>query len=592
MRTPLVRMAGRLAPGQSDGELLGRFVRDRDEAAFAALVHRHGPTVLGVCRRVLRNPADADDAFQAVFLVLVNRADALADRPALGGWLYEVAVRVARKGRTSLARLRKREHQAARAEAVSDPPPADPPAWLDRELAALPDRLREPVVRCLVQDRPRAEVAAELGIPEGTLASRLDAARKRLADRLARHRVPLALTGLLVPVPASLSAATLVRATDESGAAIHQLANEVTRAMLPHTRWATVAAAGVLAVVGGLVLAGSGPSPTARQNPPTAAKEPKPAEPAWMTAFERVYRLADGQYVKRVAPPYIPERVLFAFHEEGRVAPAVRRWVPKQAAEFDKYYTLFIEQTGGRLQSERVISSAYLKDRPEEQQGDNLLPVTDVIGLVTGLGSPEFVIDPKSQGDPLFAERNKTVHGDFVTRTDAPLDKLVPQIEAILRDECKLDIRLTLREEEQSVFVVGGTFKPNPPAWRPRGELDIYATEDGLDKEYDFPHFEKRRRSPKLGIVQVLHYTGTPVEMVRLVGHRLGARMVWDAPRPTGTRISWHVHTISNPTSPEEAAADRDPDKVLKVVAEQTGLTFTKEMRKVTVLVASTPEKK
>src|SRR5205085_9902974 len=127
------------------------------------------------------------------------------------GWLHEVAVRVAMKARTALARRRRHERTAAetRTERVSDPPPGEPSPWLDLEVAALPERLREPVVRCLVQDRPRAEVAAELGIPEGTLASRLDTARKRLTERLARHRLPLVLTGLLVPVPAALAAAAV-----------------------------------------------------------------------------------------------------------------------------------------------------------------------------------------------------------------------------------------------------------------------------------------------------------------------------------------------------------------------------------------------
>jgi hypothetical protein len=80
-----------------------------------------------------------------------------------------------------------------------------------------------------------------------------------------------------------------------------------------------------------------------------------------------------------------------------------------------------------------------------------------------------------------------SVSGDFVTRKDAPLEKMVPQLERILREECELDVRLTLKEEEQPVFVVGGTFKPNPPEWRPKKELDFYATGAGLNKEYD--HF-------------------------------------------------------------------------------------------------------
>src|SRR5687767_2092325 len=97
---PLTSIAGRLAPPHSDRELLDRFARGRDEAAFAALVHRHGPTVYGVCRRVLGDPHDAEDAFQAVFLVLATRADGLHRHPALDAWLHAVAVRVALKART------------------------------------------------------------------------------------------------------------------------------------------------------------------------------------------------------------------------------------------------------------------------------------------------------------------------------------------------------------------------------------------------------------------------------------------------------------------------------------------------------------
>lgn len=274
MHAPLTRLAAQFAPPQPDRDLLARFVRDRDEAAFAALVHRHGPMVYGACRRVLGSPTDADDAFQAVFLVLANRADALTHLPALGGWLHEVAVRVARKARTALGRLRKHERRAARGrtEPVCDPPPDDPPAWLDRELAALPGRYREPVVMCLIQERPRAEVAAELGIPEGTLASRLDTARKRLAERLARHRLPVVLAGLLVPVPAGLEAATADRAANGVGAAIQQLANEVTKAMFPNTKWTAALAVGILAAVGGLSLAGAGANP--RHPRRTAGRSP------------------------------------------------------------------------------------------------------------------------------------------------------------------------------------------------------------------------------------------------------------------------------------------------------------------------------
>ena len=287
----LNRLAGRLAPpANTDADLLARFVQDRDQAAFAALVRQHGPTVYGVCRRILGNAADADDTFQAVFLVLVNRADALTGQPALGDWLYGVAVRAALKARTGFARLRKHERRAAesRREATADPAPADP-SWIDRELAALPDKFRRPVVLCLIQERPRAEAAAELGIPEGTLASRLDTARKRLADRLARHRVPLVFTGLLVPVPAAVADGVVSRATGGAGVAIQLLANEVTKSMTTASKLPVLIGAGVITLaVGGLLLAAGPGDRNARRNAPVPEQK-APPESAWVANFRKVY---------------------------------------------------------------------------------------------------------------------------------------------------------------------------------------------------------------------------------------------------------------------------------------------------------------
>src|SRR5438552_14142003 len=137
--------------GLTDGELLERYLTARDEAAFAALVRRHGPMVLGVCRRILRDPHDAEDAFQATFLVLLRRADAVRPREAVGSWLYGVAYRTALEARRSAARRR------ARQVPLDDQPlPAPDPAdgWqeiqtlLDGELARLPARYRLAVVLC------------------------------------------------------------------------------------------------------------------------------------------------------------------------------------------------------------------------------------------------------------------------------------------------------------------------------------------------------------------------------------------------------------------------------------------------------------
>jgi RNA polymerase sigma factor (sigma-70 family) len=181
--------------GLTDGQLLGRFLTGRDEDAFAALVRRHGPMVLAVCRRILGDDHDAEDAFQATFLVLVRKAAALCRHPILGPWLHGVAYRTSLKARTMMARRRARERRARpplAAEAPATEPSPEMLGLLDRELSRLPDKYRVPVVLCELQGRTRKEVARQLRIPPGTLSSRLAHARKLLATRLARRGVGFA----------------------------------------------------------------------------------------------------------------------------------------------------------------------------------------------------------------------------------------------------------------------------------------------------------------------------------------------------------------------------------------------------------------
>jgi RNA polymerase sigma factor (sigma-70 family) len=181
--------------GLSDGQLLGCFIERRDEAAFEALVRRHASMVLGVCRRVVGNVHDAEDAFQATFLILVRKAASVRPREAVGNWLYGVAYRTALGARARLARRRAKERQV---EEMPQPEvePAEPPrellALLDRELSRLPEHYRVPVVLCDLEGRPRREVARRLGLPEGTLSSRLAKARQLLARRLKRYGPALA----------------------------------------------------------------------------------------------------------------------------------------------------------------------------------------------------------------------------------------------------------------------------------------------------------------------------------------------------------------------------------------------------------------
>jgi RNA polymerase sigma factor (sigma-70 family) len=181
----------------------------REEAAFEALVRRHGPMVLGVCRRVLRNNHDAEDAFQATFLVLMRKAGSLRSRELLANWLYGVAYRTAMKARTMNAKHRAKERQASempRCETAADGAHEELLAQLDHELSHLPDKYRVPVVLCELEGRSRKEVAGMLGVPEGTLSWRLAHAKKMLAKRLSRHGQVIsgvALAAVLAPSAAS-----------------------------------------------------------------------------------------------------------------------------------------------------------------------------------------------------------------------------------------------------------------------------------------------------------------------------------------------------------------------------------------------------
>ncbi len=176
--------------GASDGQLLGRFVAARDEAAFEALVRRHGPMVLGVCRRLLRDHHDAHDAFQATFLVLLRKAGSVAPPEMLPNWLYGVARQTAVRARAQAAKRRGRERlvgELPEAEARQPEPADDLRPVLDEELAGLPARYRVAVVLCDLEGRSHKEAARCLGWPVGTLASRLSRGRRMLAKRLTRR---------------------------------------------------------------------------------------------------------------------------------------------------------------------------------------------------------------------------------------------------------------------------------------------------------------------------------------------------------------------------------------------------------------------
>jgi RNA polymerase sigma factor (sigma-70 family) len=264
----LLQVAGaQLDDSVPDGQLLECFLARHDEAAFATLVQRHGPMVLAVCRRILGNLADAEDAFQATFLVLVRKAASLGTRSTVGDWLHGVALRTALKARAAAAHRRHKEKAMARPEAQQDEARNDWLARLDEELHRLSARYRAVIVLCDLEGRARKESAALLGVPEGTVAGRLARARDLLARRLTQPGVVLAgeslatrlvehtSTGLPASVvSATVKAAALVagRQASASGvisAHVNALAEGVLKAMLLRKIRTATAVVLVLAVM-------------------------------------------------------------------------------------------------------------------------------------------------------------------------------------------------------------------------------------------------------------------------------------------------------------------------------------------------------
>jgi RNA polymerase sigma factor (sigma-70 family) len=238
--------------GATDAELLDRFVRSRDEAAFELLVWRHRRLTLSVCRRVLRHEQDAEDAFQATFLILARKAGTIGRRESLSGWLHTVATRVATAARAVAAHRTARERPGVDMSAVSDPVPdpadtmpADVLAALDQEISRLPRKYREPLLLCYLEGLTYRQAGDRLSVPVGTLSARLAKARAWLQNRLTRRGIvcSASVLTLLAQESALGNHSVLIRTTARAAVAVgtshssgpyahpHYLAGKVTRAM-------------------------------------------------------------------------------------------------------------------------------------------------------------------------------------------------------------------------------------------------------------------------------------------------------------------------------------------------------------------------
>jgi RNA polymerase sigma factor (sigma-70 family) len=284
--------AGTVA-GLSDGQLLERYLARRDESAFAALVMRHGPMVLGVCHAILRGAPEVEDAFQATFLVLIRKAGTIRGRDAVGGWLHRVAHRVAVEAGRDRSRRDRRERGAGdlRDPIAADEGPGDDD-WripLHEELARLPERLRQPMVLCYLEGKTHAQAALELRWSEATLRRRLADARGLLRARLTRRGAVLSSATLAAAMashataavpPGWVDALTRAAAGPTASAAAVRLAGQVVRGMLA-ARARTLANVAALLVATGLVAGHLIPAGPARAGDPIrpAARSPSPTAP-------------------------------------------------------------------------------------------------------------------------------------------------------------------------------------------------------------------------------------------------------------------------------------------------------------------------
>jgi RNA polymerase sigma factor (sigma-70 family) len=285
------------APGdtrRSDADLLERFIAHGEEAAFATLMRRNGPMVLGVCQRVAGHRQDAEDAFQATFMLLARRADTIRRKESLAAWLYGVAHRVARKARQAVIRRQERERRAIRPVEAPGARAAcsELEAELDDALLRLPDKYRTAILLCYFEGRTVDEAARELGCPRGTVASRLAQGRALLRRRLARRGLSLAegalVTFLLTATSSASVTAGLARTTLQAGtkfaggAAAHAAAAPRVAVLVAGTLRSMILGKVKTAAILVLIFAGvaAGVNGTIPRDVPEAPQQPPSRSPA------------------------------------------------------------------------------------------------------------------------------------------------------------------------------------------------------------------------------------------------------------------------------------------------------------------------
>jgi RNA polymerase sigma factor (sigma-70 family) len=368
-----------------DQDLLERFTLERDESAFHVLLQRHGPMVLDVCRALLPNQADAEDAFQATFLALARQAGSIRRTASLAGWLYGVAARTAHKARAGFNRRRMHERQAARSEesAAEDLTWREVQQVLHEELSQLSDRYRLPLVLCYLQGRTLDDVAGQLGMARNTLKTRLERGREVLRARLLRRGLGPAAVLLASAWPASARAdlpAALLTATAALGMASEQaagllsarvaaLSEGVTNTM-SSTHWKIITAATtVLACVGlgygGLAYTRPAEKPAGAAVEQASAPSPGPRRPAAEQQAIAALQAVGGRIVFDKSQPGEPVVGVYLLSRQ------VTDRDFEHLREFKSLKTLVVPGLSGAAMKEvrGLKSLERLRARPEIQAG-------------------------------------------------------------------------------------------------------------------------------------------------------------------------------------------------------------------------------
>jgi RNA polymerase sigma factor (sigma-70 family) len=390
LRRAVLRQDG---AGRTDEQLLASFIEKKDEAAFEALVCRHGPMVFGVCRRVVLSHHDAEDAFQATFLVLARKAASVKPRERVANFLHGVALRTALKAKATTAKRRGREKQVT---AMPEPEAAQQEQWqdlqplLDQELNGLPENYRLPILLCDLEGKPIKEAARQLHWPQGTLAGRLARGRKLLAKRLASRGVVLSAGSLAAvgsqnaaaaSVPTSLLSSTVKAAgMIEAGQAtvagvvpakVALLMEGALKAMLlSKIKTATV---GLLLVA--LLLGAAGAIYQTQ-----AAEQPK--------GEQRNKSMTEASTAEEIRPPKVADRreyvIVSRLMEAGADGPKVVLGLPKLTVEEGQPAPLHISDDPENLlakvvDDEKIKIGTFFDVRVRRLEGKSFLPSTSVL---------------------------------------------------------------------------------------------------------------------------------------------------------------------------------------------------------------------